>query len=105
MLTWYSNLYIGNNVKRKADGIIRKLDAQKKVSGIYLITLARNKHDQLEIISAYNFIQPILYKSCPMIIGIAKGYEEALDMVVQITQESVDKTGTAEVRRYLLTQG
>lgn len=101
MLTWYNRLYIGNNAKKKADRIIRKLNSQKIVHGIYLITLASNERDQLDILSAYNLMQPFVYCRCPMVVGVASGYDEALELVMQITGEALEKTGKADIRNYL----
>lgn len=104
MLTWYNKLYIGNNAKRSAKRTIRRLNDQKPVTGIYLITLASCEKNQLDILSAIHLVQPVLYHRCPMVIGIAKGYEEALTLVTEITREVLEKTGDADVRNYL-TQG
>lgn len=102
MLTWYNRLYIGNNAKRKANQVIRRLNDQKIVAGVYLVTLASNEKNQLDILSAYNLVQPIVYRMCPMVVGIASGYDEAVELVVQITMEAVEKTGRADLRKYLM---
>ena len=36
-----------------------------------------------------------------MIVGIAVGYEEAVDLVVGIVEETIRKTGGIDVRQYL----
>ena len=100
MLTWYNRLYIGNNAKKRADRAIRRLN-EKMVRGIYLITLASNEKNQLDILSAYNLIQPVVYRRCPMVIGIAWGYDEAVELVIHITNESLEKTGKADLSKYL----
>ena len=102
MLTWYSRLYIGNNAKRNVNQVIRRLNARKIVSGIYLVTLASNEKNQLDIIRAYHLVQPVVYRMCPMGVGIASGYEEAVELGIQITKESVEKTGKADLRKYLM---
>lgn len=101
MLTWYNRLYIGNNAKRKVNRVIKRLNAGKLVPGTYLITLASNEKDQLDIINAAQLIQPIVYRRCPMVVGIASGYDEAVELVIQITEESLEKTGKADLRKYL----
>ena len=37
----------------------------------------------------------------PTIIGLAKGYEEALEIIEQIVNEVYQETGTAEIRTWL----
>ena len=40
-------------------------------------------------------------KKLPMIYGIAKGYEEAVDLVVQMAEETYRETGNGDILRYL----
>ena len=101
MLTWYNRLYVGNNAKRKVNRVIKKLNARKLVTGVYLITLASNEKDQLDIINGVQLMQPIAYHRCPMVVGIASAYDEAVELVIQITEESLKKTGKADLRNYL----
>ena len=42
-----------------------------------------------------------LRRNCPTIIGLAKGYEEALEIIEQIVNEVYQETGTAEIRTWL----
>lgn len=101
MLTWYNNLYIGHNAKRDAKRAVRRLNNQKPVIGIHLVTLASNEKNQLDIISAYHLLQPVVYRRCPMVVGIARGYDEAVELVAQITEDALSHTGEADIRNYL----
>lgn len=102
MLNWYDKLYIGNGLgyfrlkKMKSD-----LDAGRPVGGCYLVTLASNPVDQLEIISSAYLLQKTLYARTPMVVGIAGSYDDAVQLVVQITEEAVQKLGRADLRAYL----
>ena len=40
-------------------------------------------------------------RKLPMIYGIAKGYEEAVDLVVQMAEETYRETGNGDILRYL----
>lgn len=101
MLKWYSDLYIGDEAKKKSKKIIRKINIGSGQLGIYVITLANNTDNQLEIISSNLLLEKPIRKICPMIIGIAKGYEEALVLVTKITEEVYDKTGNANIRAFI----
>ncbi len=35
-------------------------------------------------------------------VGITKGYDEAVELVEQIVQEVYDQTGTCDIRSYIL---
>lgn len=102
MLNWYEPLYIGDNVKKKVEKYRKNLDKGKLVPGVFLITLASNGTDQLDIISSYYLLQNTVYQRCPMIVGIAKGYDEACELLIRMTEESLTHTGQANIKEYLL---
>ncbi|MBS6196731.1 MAG: hypothetical protein KH828_14320 [Clostridiales bacterium] len=101
MLKWYKNLYIGDNAKKKAPKIVWKVKHKKVQLDIYLVTLACNPENLLEIIAANQLLQNSLRLRCPMIVGIAVGYGEALELVQQIVTETCREQGDTDVRRYL----
>lgn len=101
MLKWYNNLYVGNNAEKSLQKAIDKLNHQRLVTGIYLITLASGEKNQLDIFSAVQLKQPALYDRCPMIVGIANGYEEALLLVVKILEETLKEKKNADMRAFL----
>ena len=101
MLKWYKKLYIGDNAKKKAPSVIKKVNQGKLQYDIYLITLASNEKNLLEIIQANQLLQKTLRNLCPMIVGLAAGYAEALEIVERIVEETYQKQGDTDVRRYL----
>lgn len=104
MLNWYKNLYIGDNAKKKSKKLIRKINQGAGVIDVYIITLAVNPENSLEIISANLLMQPALRRNCPVIVGLAKGYDEALEIVEQIVNEVYQETKRAEIRAWLEKQ-
>lgn len=71
---------------------------------VYLITLAVNPENQLEIFSANELKQKARRRNCPLIIGLCKGYEEALELTMKLVQQTYEETGTARVREWLENQ-
>ncbi len=61
----------------------------------------RGRMGQLLLFHCINLQQPYEKKHCPMIIGIAEGRAEALELVRRITQECVEKTGGADLVPFL----
>ncbi len=102
MLNWYNHLYVGDNAKKRVEKYKKNLDKRKMTPGIYLVTIAANGVDQLDIISSYYLLQNTLYCRCPMIVGIAKGYDEARDLVLAMLEDTLANTGTANIKDYLL---
>lgn len=101
MLEWYKNLYVGDNVKKNKSSIIRKINHKKATFGIYLITAASNPENLLEIIAANQLLMPMQRKLCPVIVGIAGDYTEALEIVQKIITETYQAEKNTDVRRYL----
>lgn len=100
MLRWNKRLYIGANVK-EPEKIKEKINQNKFVPGIFLITLSSNPDNLLEIISALMLKQDTLRSLCPEIIGIAHGKEEAMKLVESILNQVYQETGTFQVQNYL----
>ena len=92
MLKWHKNYYRGTSIKKLIQG--------KPVPGIYLITLSENPHNQLEILSALTLVQETAARICPEIVGIAKGKEEALELITDMVQTIYEETGELNIKEY-----
>lgn len=99
MLKWHKNYYRGANVKN-LPRIRTKLMQGKPVPGIYLITLSENPHNLLEILPALTLVQETAARICPEIVGIARGKEEALDLITQMVQTVYEETGELNIKEY-----
>lgn len=98
----YKNLYVPEGLEKKKEKMIQKLKAGKLLPGVYLITLARNEKNQLDIIPAYMRLQKYYPDPLPMIVGLTKDFDDALEMVEGITQEVYNETKGADIRSYIL---
>lgn len=99
MLKWHKNYYIGPEIKN-ISRIRRRLEHGKPVPGIYLITLSENPCNLLEILPALTLIQESAADMCPEIVGIAKGKEDAMDLVTEMIQTIFSETGGFEIKEY-----
>lgn len=97
-----SNLYIGESIdRRKLDKIKKKLVSKPLLSNIYLITLAQNPNDQLDIFSARLLAQSYYQIITTKVIGIADGYDDAVRLLERIVNECLDARGDCSLREYL----
>ena len=71
MLNWYKNLYVGETVKKKEEKLIRKIERGRKTPGVYVVTLASNERDQLDILSVSQMEGREKRGISPMIAGLA----------------------------------
>lgn len=95
----YSRLYVGETVKAP-DKIIRKLKRHSRLLNAWVITLAPNI-DQLELYHTSVLMQRYYRYRNFHVIGIAGNREEAVNLVVTITQECFDRHGNANLKEYL----
>lgn len=99
MLKWHKNYYKGSNVNNVTK-IRLKLIQGKPVPGIYLVTLSENPNNLLEILPALTLVQETAARMCPEIVGIAKGKEEAFDLITDMIQDIYEETGSLNVKEY-----
>ena len=101
-LVYHPELYLGESIKgKKLDKIKKKLEKKPLFSGVFLVTLSRNAHDQLELYEARQLAQSYYAKYPPYIVGIAGNREEALGMVEKIVKECLRTRGDCALKEYL----
>lgn len=99
---FHSNLYIGEGIDlRKLDKIKKRIVSKPLISNAYLITIAQNPHDQLDILSARLLAQSYYQKIGLEVVGIANGYDDALKLVERMTKECLEARGDVFLREYL----
>ena len=67
---------------------------------IYFITLASNEENLFDIFHAAHLKQPAFYRQNPFVVGIASGYDEAMELVQQMVEDIYQETGAFQVREY-----
>ncbi len=97
-MKFYKYLYIGDTVTNPAK-IKWKLKHHAGVN-VFVITIAPGP-DQLEIFHSAYLKQMYYRHHPPIIVGIASNYEEAVGIVVEITQECLDAVGNCNLKEYL----
>ncbi len=101
-MVWYKNLYTSESISDSdARQIRRKMKLRGFVPDIYVITLPSNTQNLLDIIPTWNFRLKGYPKREIRIIGLAWGYDEAVDLVRRIVQEVYDATGGVDIVDYL----
>ena len=89
-MIWYKDLYVGESIVHKTKKVKWKIMHNAGQIGIYVITLASNTQNLLDIIPSYELMQKGYPKKDMVVVGLAKGYDEVYH-----------STGTFAVRAYL----
>lgn len=100
MLKWQKNYYVGENIK-DPHKIKRKINAGKFVPGVFLLTLSNNPANLCEIVPAAMLMQKAYREICPLIFGMAKDKDEAMEMVSSLLGEIYRETGSFQIAEYL----
>lgn len=100
LMKFYRNLYVGSTVT-DVNRVKRKLKMNAGQISVFVIALCKSR-DQLEIYHCALLQQRYYKKNPPYIIGIANGYEEALEIVKQIVEETYRQNGDCDLKKYLL---
>lgn len=104
-MKWYDDLYVGESIVHKTSKIKWKIRHNAGQLNIYVITFASNPANLLDIIPAQELLQKGYPKRDLFVIGLAKGYTEAVDVVMSIIDEVYRQTGAFAVKDYLLQKG
>ena len=99
-MRWAVNLYTTEKTKRALPRIKHKLRTRRPQPGIFLIMLASNEKNLLDLIQAVFYIQPMLQKMNPDIVGVAENEDAAKEMILKITEDVYKKQGNFDVRTY-----
>ena len=100
-MRYYKHLYLAEGIRKK-EKVIRKLEKNQLQMNIHIITLPMNGEDQLEIYHSMVLLQPDFPYDDFLVVGLAKGYEDAVEMVEEIVWEVYNKTKGADIRSYIL---
>ena len=68
---------------------------------IYVISIS-NGNDQLDCMKCSYFKQKAIRDNAGLIVGLAKGYSEAQNLMISMIEESLRETGSANVKEYLI---
>lgn len=100
-MKWYDDLYVGESIVHKTNKIKWKIRHNAGQINIYVITLASSEKNLLDIIPSYELLQRGYPKKQLYVIGLAKGYDEAVEVAASVIDEVYRQTGAFEVASYL----
>lgn len=100
MVQWISNLYIGDRMQKRIDRVMASIDKREVTYNVYCIAIATSDHNLLDIIDANELLFPYYRNRTMKVVGLAKGKQEAVQLVEQIIVRVYQETGGFDVRAY-----
>ncbi len=105
-MKFYRDLYVGESV-RESERIKEKLAGKgldwKFWRQVHLIAVSETS-DQLEIFESKMLLQPFWNQEELRVVGIAGNRDEAIRLVISLTEKVVRETGGADCKGYLLSE-
>ncbi len=101
-MIWYKEFYAGESIEQKKEKVKWKILHNAGQLDIYVIALSSSPASLLDIISAKELMQKSYPKQNMLIIGVDKGYDNAVELAAKIIMDVFQKTGNLKVRDYFL---
>ena len=103
-MRWAVNLYTTEKTEKMLPRIKHKLRRGKIQPGIWLITIASNEENLLDLFQSVYYIQPMFAKMNPDIVGIADSEDAAKNLLINMVEDMYTETGAFDVRTYFKFQ-
>ncbi len=100
-MRWYRELYIGETLRHDAAVVQADVRRWAPPTEIYLLCLATNGIDLLDIVPASALKQIGAKKRVWDIIGMARGKDEAVQLTAAVVEDIWKKTGTFAVGKFV----
>lgn len=100
LLKWIKNYYVGEGIDNPEE-IRKKTEEKEAPKWVYLLTAPVNKANVMDLIQAKQLENRFCYDSCPLILGMAKGKDGAIELASKILLECQKDTGNFQVEEYL----
>ena len=92
MIVWSEKLYIGKQAEKNYKKIQNKLENGKQVPGFFLITRPSNDCNLFDILPATELFFSYYKRQKLFVYGLAKGKEEAEELVVSMLEDVYRET-------------
>lgn len=103
-MQWALNLYTTEKTKKALPRIMQKVGKRKIQPGVWLITIASNERNLLDIFHSVYYVQPMFAKLNPCIVGIAESEDAAKELAAKILEDIWKQNGNFDVRTYFKFQ-
>ncbi|MFI3207669.1 MAG: hypothetical protein R3Y40_00905 [Eubacteriales bacterium] len=100
-MRFYEELFLSENMKDSKEEVIKKITSGETLYHTYLIVMPRiPTANQLESMHCEMFKELYSNSIDYIIVGVAQGYQGALELIEFIAKMVYNETGTADIRSY-----
>lgn len=103
-MEFFKKLYVSATMEKKKEKVIRRLKEGKFNLSCYVITLTENPANQLEFYDSAFLLQKKYKKDSMFVVGLASCYEEALELVKKISEDTYEKRKDVKIREFIMEE-
>ena len=101
-MRWMKHLYIGDQAENRQKELRQRIARGGRTLNAHVLMPAANPQDQVDILPARFLRQPYYRRQEDLIIvGLAGGKADAVQLLLRITDECVRRTGSGDLRQFL----
>ena len=104
MVIWSEKLYVGEQAEKNYKKIKKKIEQGKLVTDVFLITKPSNENNLFDILPARELLFPYYKKRELLVYGLAKGKDEAKELLLQMLQEIYQAMGGLYCKEYFKSE-
>ena len=99
-MRFLKEMYVGKGIRNK-QSVMWKLQHGVGMIDVYVISISGG-NNQLDCTSCAYFKQKAIREHVGLIVGLARGYSEAKELMISMIEEALEVTGSANVKDYIL---
>lgn len=104
MMKWNRVIFYGPKAQLDSKRLTRAMKHKRWIPSVYLVVSATDRDNKIEIYETPQLAQPVFAKREFLVLGVAVGYGEAMDLVCTIVDDIYRSTGGINVEEYLRKQ-
>ncbi|MEY8390762.1 hypothetical protein AALA98_05205 [Lachnospiraceae bacterium 45-W7] len=101
-MIFYRDFYTGESIAGKKEKVKWKILHNAGQLDIYVIALGSNPQNLMDIIPSWELMQKYYPSHDTLVIGVDKGYDNAMELAGKIVVDVFQKTGNLNIRDYFL---
>lgn len=100
MVEWYAQIYSDGITKHTLDLVKDKVEKQKIQFPVFLVTLASNPNNLLDVIPVNELLFPYYQRRTTFVLGVASSRKQAKLMAASIVAKVYEETGDFQIREW-----
>ena len=99
-MLFHKKLYLDDEISKNKRTIIRKLKHNKLALNVYVMVLAENENEEIDIYPAYVLLQKAYKDRELTVVGLASDMSNSKDLLVKMTEDCIRMTGKVSLKEY-----